>query len=92
MKRKKMNDAAASILAFINRNEREQEIPKDFVYIGEWIKRFNCSTRTWSRILQGLTRAGFVEFKKLRRVKDKKLRLLNYYKIDKAFLKKLGIK
>lgn len=87
-----MNDMAASILAFINRNEREEEVPKGFVYIGDWIEKFNCSTRTWSRILQGLTRAGLVEYKAVRRVKDGKLRRLNYYKIDNGFLKKMGIK
>jgi len=87
-----MSKTAASILAFINRNEREQEVPEGFVYVNDWIKKIGCTKRTWGRILAGLERANLVEMTKVRRVKDGQVRSLHYYKIDKSFLKQMGIK
>ena len=86
---KKPKNLASKILEYIRRNEQEQAIPPGFKSIEEWLVVFKCSRRVWGLILPGLMRTKKAEFTKIRRVKDGRILVLNYYKIDEKFLKGL---
>lgn len=86
---KKKNNLANKILEYIRHNEKEQEIPNGFKSIEEWIVILKCSRRFWGLILPGLMRSKNAEVAKIKRVKGGRICMFNYYKIDKAFLRKI---
>lgn len=86
---KKPKNLASKILEYIRRNEQEQEIPPGFKSIEEWLVIFKCSRRMWGLILPGLMRTKNASVAKIKRVRDGRILVFNYYKIDEKFLKGL---
>ena len=86
---KKKQNLASKILEYIRHNEKEQEVPKGFKSIEEWIVVLKCSRRFWGLILPGLMRSKNAEVAKIRRVMDGRICVFNYYKINEKFLKGL---
>ena len=86
---KKPQNLASKILEYIRHNEQEQEIPPGFKSIEEWLVVLKCSRRVWGLILPGLMRTKKAEFTKIKRVRDGRIFVFNYYKIDEKFLKGL---
>jgi hypothetical protein len=87
---KKKQNLASKILDYIRHNEKEQEIPKGFKSIEEWIVILKCSRRFWGLILPGLMRSKNAEVVKIKRVKGDRICMFNYYKINEKFLKELA--
>jgi hypothetical protein len=87
---KKTKNLASKILDYIRHNEKEQEIPKGFKSIEEWIVILKCSRRFWGLILPGLMRSKNAEVVKIKRVKGDRICMFNYYKINEKFLKELA--
>lgn len=89
---KEVSDVTDFIMAFIRRNNREQDVPKGYKSLKEMIEIFGCTPRGWGRIFNGLVKTKSIEYIKLRRVDNNKIKRLSYYKIDdklfKAVLKK----
>lgn len=86
---KNPQNLARKILEYIRHNEKEQEIPKGFKSIEEWIVILKCSRRFWGLILPGLMRSKNAEVVKVKRVKGTRICVFNYYKINEKFLKRL---
>jgi hypothetical protein len=86
---KKKTNLANKILEYIRRNEGEQAIPAGHKSINEWLVIFGCSRRQWGIMLPGLVRGKVAKFVKIRRVMNGKLRMMNFYQIDEAFLRKV---
>ena len=89
---KKKQNLSDKILEYIRRNEGEQAIPAGHKSIKDWLVILGCTRRQWGILLPGLVRGKLAKFVKIRRVEDGKLRMMNYYQIDKAFLRKVGQK
>jgi hypothetical protein len=87
---KKTKNLASKILEYIRRNEQEQEIPEGFKSIEEWMVILKCSRRIWGMILPGMMRSKHAEVAKVKRVKNGRILVFNYYKIDQKFLKGLA--
>lgn len=88
MSKKKIN-LADKILEYIRRNESEQAIPDGYKSIKDWIVVLGCTRRMWGIMLPGLMRSKMAKVIKIRRVLKGKLRMMNYYKIDEGFLRKV---
>lgn len=88
MSQKKTN-LSDKILEYIRRNEGEQAIPAGYNSINDWLVILGCSRRQWGVLLPGLMRGKVAKFVKIRRVLNGKLRMMNFYQIDKAFLRKV---
>ena len=86
---KKKQNLSEKILEYIRRNEGEQAIPDGHKSINDWLVILGCSRRMWGIMLPGLVRGKLAKFVKIRRVVNGKLRMMNYYQIDKAFLRKV---
>ena len=89
---KKKQNLSEKILEYIRRNEGEQAIPAGHKSINDWLVILGCSRRMWGIMLPGMVRGKLAKFVKIRRVVNGKLRMMNYYQIDKAFLRKVGQK
>ena len=74
-------------MAFIRRNNNEQDIPKGYKSLKEMIEIFGCTRRGWGRIFNGLVKTNSIEYIKLRRVDNNIIKRLSYYKIDDKLLK-----
>lgn len=86
---KKKTNLANKILEYIRRNEGEQAIPAGHKSINDWLVILGCSRRQWGILLPGLVRGKLARYVKIRRVVNSKLRMMNYYQIDEAFLRKV---
>ena len=86
---KKKTNLANKILEYIRRNEGEQVIPAGHKSINDWLVILGCSRRQWGILLPGLVRGKLARYVKIRRVVGSKLRMMNYYQIDEAFLRKV---
>jgi hypothetical protein len=86
---KKKQNLADKILEYIRRNESEQAIPAGYKSINDWVVVLGCTRRMWGIMLPGLMRSKMAKFVKIRRVLKGKLRMMNYYHIDEAFLRKV---
>jgi hypothetical protein len=86
---KKKTNLANKILEYIRRNEGEQAIPDGHKSINDWLVILGCSRRQWGIMLPGLVRGKVAKFVKIRRVMNGKLRMMNFYQIDEAFLRKV---
>ena len=86
---KKKTNLSDKILEYIRRNEGEQAIPAGHKSINDWLVILGCSRRQWGILLPGLVRGKLARYVKIRRVVDSKLRMMNYYQIDEAFLRKV---
>jgi hypothetical protein len=85
----KNKNLTAKILEYIRRNEREQEIPAGYKSIADWMTVLGCSKRQWGMMLPGLMRSKNAKSVKIRRVKNGKIALMNFYNIDQKFLSDL---
>jgi len=85
--RKEISDVTDFIMAFIRRNNDEQDIPPGYKSIKELMKILKCNKRALSRIIEGLKKTNSIEYIKLKRVDDKIIKSLSYYKIDDKLLK-----
>ena len=88
MSKKKIN-LADKILEYIRRNESEQAIPDGYKSIKDWIVVLGFTRRMLGIMLTGLIRSKMAKVIKIRRVLKGKLRMMNYYKIDEGFLRKV---
>jgi len=88
MSKKKIN-LADKILEYIRRNEGEQAIPAGHKSINDWLVILGCTRRMWGIMIPGLVRGKLARFVKIRRVLNGKLRMMNFYQIDEAFLRKV---
>lgn len=88
MKKKNLS-LANKILEYIRRNDKEQSVPDGFKSIPEWCKELGCTRRMWGIVLHDLLKTDKVKQVRLRRVDKGKIRIFNYYSIDKAFLRSL---
>lgn len=86
---KKKNNLANKILEYIRRNESEQAIPAGYKSIDDWTNILGCTRRMWGIMLPGMMRGKMAKVVKIRRVLKGKLRMMNYYQIDEAFLRKI---
>jgi hypothetical protein len=84
----KNKNLTAKILEYIRRNEKEQEIPAGYKSIEEWKAILGCTKRQWGMMLPGLMRSKKAKVAKIRRVKNGKIAVMNFYNIDLKFLSK----
>jgi hypothetical protein len=90
--KKKNQSLADKILDYIRRNEREQQVPAGYKSIVDWCKTLGCTRRRWGIILEALTLSKSIKQIKLRRVENGRVRVMNYYSIDEALIKKMSSK
>lgn len=87
--KKKNPNLAGKILEYLRRNEREQPIPAGYKSIKDWCVELGCTRRMWGIILHDLIKTTKIKAVKLKRVQDGKIRVMNFYKIDEAFLEQI---
>lgn len=85
----KKQNLAEKILEYIRRNEKEQDIPPGYQSINDWCKELGCTRRTWGIMLHDLLKTKKVKSVRIRRVDKGKIRMFNFYNIDRAFLRQL---
>jgi hypothetical protein len=88
--KKKNQNLADKILEYLRRNEKEQPIPAGYKSINDWCVTLGCSRRVWGIMLHDLLKTKKVKAVKLRRVQDGKIRMMNFYSIDGAFLREIS--
>lgn len=91
-KRIKGNSLLKAIVSYVNRNSREQEIPKGFYDKHFYYKKFGCTTKMFITLIEKLKVTNSVECIQLKRHHNGAIKKMGFYKIKSSVLKQLGIK
>jgi hypothetical protein len=91
-KRTKGNSILRAIVSYVNRNSREQEIPKGFYDKHFYYKKFGCTTKMFITLIDKLKATNSVECIQLKRQYNGAIKKMGFYKIKPSVLKDLGIK
>jgi hypothetical protein len=86
---KKKPSLADKIIEYIRRNDKEQPIPAGYKSIKDWCVILGCTRRMWGIMLHDLIKTTKIKSVKLKRVQEGKIRVMNFYKIDEAFLRQM---
>lgn len=91
-KRTKGNSLLRAIISYVNRNSREQDIPKGFYDRQFYYKKLGCSVKMFTTLIQKLKVSNSVECIQLKRHHNGAIKKMGFYRIKPSVLKQLGIK
>ena len=91
-KRIKGNSILKAIVSYVNRNSKEQDIPKGFYDKEFYYKKFGCTRKMFIVLIQKLKLTNSIECIQLKRHHNGAMKKMGFYKIKPSVLKNLGIK